>query len=115
MHELSIALNILEIAAEEAKRHGISRVQAVHIRLGPLSGIVKSALLSAYEMAQENSALPNSRLIVEDVPIVIDCPKCGTEQPARSIQSLVCSVCSTPSYRIVSGREMEITGLEIEE
>ena len=41
MHELSIALNILDIASKEAERNGGGVVQAVHIRLGPLSGVVK--------------------------------------------------------------------------
>ena len=45
MHELSIALALVEMAAEEAERHG-ARVVAVHLRLGPLSGVVKEALLS---------------------------------------------------------------------
>ena len=43
MHELSIALSILDLAAEEAGRRG-GRVVAVHLKLGPLSGVVKEAL-----------------------------------------------------------------------
>ncbi|MCS7468651.1 hydrogenase maturation nickel metallochaperone HypA [Stieleria sp. ICT_E10.1] len=113
MHELSIALNILDVAAEEAERRSIGCVEAVHIKLGPLSGIVKSALLSAFDLAREHSALPEARLVVEDMPIVIYCKHCQAEQPVESIQELVCSVCRTPSNHVVGGREMEITALEI--
>ena len=113
MHELSIALNILDVASEEAKRHGAVRVEAVYIKLGPLSGIVKSALLSAFELAREHSSLPESRLVVEDVPIVIYCEPCQAEQRVESIQELVCPVCRTPSNHVIAGREMEITALEI--
>jgi hydrogenase nickel incorporation protein HypA/HybF len=35
MHELSIALSIVDMAEEEAQRHE-ARVSAVHLRLGPL-------------------------------------------------------------------------------
>lgn len=115
MHELSIALNILDLASEEAKRLGTVRVEAVHIKLGPLSGIVKSALLSAYELAREHSSLPNSRLVVEDVPIIIYCDRCQAEQTVESIQALACPICSTLSGNVVAGREMEITALEIED
>ena len=59
MHELSIALSIVDMAAEEAERQG-GRVVAVHLKLGPLSGVVKAALLSAYELAREGSPLPDS-------------------------------------------------------
>ncbi|WP_182868342.1 hydrogenase maturation nickel metallochaperone HypA [Stieleria mannarensis] len=113
MHELSIALNLLDVAAEEAQRRNIRSVEAIHIKLGPLSGVVKSALISAYDLAREHSPFPESRLVVEDVPIVIYCEPCSAEQPAPSIQELVCPVCHTPSGNVVTGRELELTALEI--
>jgi hydrogenase nickel incorporation protein HypA/HybF len=62
MHELSIALNIVDGVLEEAKRHGCTQVGAVHLRLGPLSGVDPNALLFAYPMACEGTILENSRL-----------------------------------------------------
>ena len=50
MHELSIAMSIVEMAEEESERRGGGHIQAVHLRLGLLSGVVKEALLSSYEM-----------------------------------------------------------------
>ncbi len=113
MHELSIALSITEMAAEEAERNGGGRVVAVHLRLGPLSGVVKEALLSAYELAREGSAVETSRLVIEEVPLRIFCSTCDSERGA-SIQEMCCSVCGTPPSRVVSGREMEVVALEIE-
>ena len=55
MHELSIALGIVDIAEEESDRRGGVAVLSVHIKLGPLSGVVKEALTSAYELAREGS------------------------------------------------------------
>jgi Zn finger protein HypA/HybF involved in hydrogenase expression len=43
MHELSIAMSMVETAREEAERRGV-QVTAVHLRLGALSGVVKDAL-----------------------------------------------------------------------
>ena len=50
MHELSIAMALVDMAAEEAEKRG-ARVVAAHVRLGILSGVVKEALVSAYQMA----------------------------------------------------------------
>ena len=36
MHELSIAMSIVDIAGEEAERRGHSCITAVHVKLGPL-------------------------------------------------------------------------------
>jgi hydrogenase nickel incorporation protein HypA/HybF len=112
MHELSIAMSILDVAGEEALRQNV-RVLAVRLRLGPLSGVVKEALLSAYELAREDSLLPESRLEIEEVPIRMNCPACGQEQPVESIQQIRCAVCGAPGYEIVQGREMEVVGLEV--
>src|SRR5690242_18465555 len=57
MHELSIAMSIVDMAQEEAERHGSAQVIAVHLRLGKLSGVVREALLSSYEMACAATAL----------------------------------------------------------
>src|SRR5438270_13741918 len=114
MHELSIALAIVDVAAEEAARHGDAAVAAVHLRLGPLSGVVKEALSSAYELAREGSALATARLVIEEVPVVIFCPDCAADRTAASVQDLCCPVCGTAPARVVSGRELEVVALEID-
>jgi hydrogenase nickel incorporation protein HypA/HybF len=113
MHELSIALSILDLAAEEAERHG-GRVAAVHLKLGPLSGVVKDALVSAYDLARENTPLARAELVVEEVPVVAYCPACATEQRLASVQDLCCPVCGAPTPQVVSGRELEVIALEID-
>ncbi len=115
MHELSIALSILNIASEESERRGGAIVKAIHIRLGPFSGVVKEALISAFDLARECSPFGDCRLFIEDVPIVVHCPSCEAERTVKSIQLMCCSQCGKPSAKIVSGREMEITAMEIEE
>jgi hydrogenase nickel incorporation protein HypA/HybF len=113
MHELSIAMSIVEMAEEEAERRGV-QVNAVHLKLGVLCGVVKEALLSCYEMACENTPLQGSRLLVEDVPVVILCPRCQTQRPISSIQLFCCPECGTPASQVVRGKELEVVALEIE-
>jgi hydrogenase nickel incorporation protein HypA/HybF len=114
MHELSIAMSIVEMAEEESERRGVE-VEAIHLKLGALSGVVKAALLSCYEMACAGTALQGSRLIVDEVPAVIFCQKCKAERPLSSVQLFCCPVCGTPSAEIVQGKELEVVALEIKE
>jgi hydrogenase nickel incorporation protein HypA/HybF len=51
MHELSIAMSIVDLAIEEAARRGGVQVNAVHLKLGQLSGVVKDALLFSYDVS----------------------------------------------------------------
>jgi hydrogenase nickel incorporation protein HypA/HybF len=113
MHELSIALSIVDMAAEEAQRRDV-RVRGVHLRLGPLSGVVKQALLSAYELAREGSPLADARLVIEAVPVLAHCPTCRATRAVVSVQQLACAECGTPTPEVVSGRELEMVALEVQ-
>jgi hydrogenase nickel incorporation protein HypA/HybF len=112
MHELSIALSLVDLAAEEAERRG-ARVAAVHLKLGPLAGVVKEALLSAFELAREESPLAEAELVVEEVAVTAYCPTCAAERPVLSVQQMCCARCGTPTGEVLRGRELEIVALEI--
>jgi hydrogenase nickel incorporation protein HypA/HybF len=112
MHELSIAMSILEFAEEEAAKRGAA-VEAVHVRIGAMSGVVKQALISAYDLARESTALEDCRLVIEDVPVVIYCRGCQAERAALSAQLPICPVCHAPSAEFISGKELEVVGLEV--
>jgi hydrogenase nickel incorporation protein HypA/HybF len=114
MHELSIALSIVEMATEEAARLGV-QVNAVHLKLGALSGVVKDALLFSYDLACEGTPLTGSRLVIEEVPAVVYCPACDARRGIDSVQHFRCSVCNAPTPQIVQGKELEVAAWEIRE
>jgi hydrogenase nickel incorporation protein HypA/HybF len=114
MHELSIALSIIDLAAEEAQKQGDVRVLEIHLKLGPLSGVVKEALVSSYELARENTPLEEARLVIEEVPVRVHCPTCRTTRAVVSPHELCCAICGTASSEIISGRDLEIVALEIQ-
>jgi hydrogenase nickel incorporation protein HypA/HybF len=115
MHELSIAMSIVDAAEEEAANRGTARVRAIYLRLGALSGVVKDALLSSYGLACEGTPLEGSRLLIEELPVVIYCHPCAAAHSLPSIQRFCCPVCGAPAADIVQGKELEVTALEIEE
>jgi hydrogenase nickel incorporation protein HypA/HybF len=113
MHELSIALSIVEGAEEEAARCGAAGVSSVHLRLGMLAGVVKEALLFAYEQACEGTLLEGSRLVIEDVPVLIQCPGCNEARSPHSPWRLECATCDTPATGIAQGRDLQIFAMEV--
>jgi len=87
----------------------------VHLKLGALSGVMKEALLSCYEMACVGTALQGSRLLVQDVPVVVFCPNCQAQRALHSVQLFCCSECGSPCSEIVQGKEIEVVILEVQE
>ncbi|EMI18534.1 Hydrogenase expression/synthesis, HypA [Rhodopirellula maiorica SM1] len=114
MHELSIAMSIIDIAAETSRTHDDARVIAVHLKIGRMSGVVIDALLSAFTIAKEDTVLANAKLMIEDLPVKVRCPKCQCERLADSIQCLCCSVCRTVSAEITQGDELDVVAVELE-
>jgi hydrogenase nickel incorporation protein HypA/HybF len=113
MHELSIALSLIDVACAEAERRDAC-VAALHVKVGPLSGVVKDALVAAYELARDGTALEHARLEIEETPIVMNCPTCREKRTVTLLQELCCPVCGAPAVELVGGRELELTALEIE-
>jgi hydrogenase nickel incorporation protein HypA/HybF len=115
MHELSIAMSIVDMAQEELEQHGGAQVQAVHLKLGRLTGVVKEALLSSYQMACEATPLEGSKLLIEEIPVEVFCPKCDGPRLVDSIQWFCCPECGTPTTNVLRGKELEVVALEITE
>jgi len=115
VHELSIAVSLVEIAAEKAASLGGVRVAALHLRLGPMSGVVKDSLLFCFDLAAQGSAIEGARLEIEEVPLTALCPRCAVERELSGPWNLSCPVCETPVPKILKGKELELTALEIEE
>lgn len=114
MHELSIAIRIVDAAAESARLHD-GQTLAVHLKLGTLSGVVKEALLSAWEFARLNSLLEAAELVVQEVPATAYCPVCECERELVSLQSFRCVHCESPVGQVIQGRELEVVALEMSE
>jgi hydrogenase nickel incorporation protein HypA/HybF len=115
MHELSIAVSLVDAALERAVTLPGERVRALHLRLGPLSGVVREALSFSFEIAAADTAIAGATLVIDDVPLVAWCPQCATERELPSVQFLCCPVCGTPTAKVISGRELELFALEMDE
>jgi hydrogenase nickel incorporation protein HypA/HybF len=113
MHELSIALSMIDQIAEESASRGGLDVRAVHMRLGVFAGVDRDALLFAYKLACEGTLLEGSRLIIEIVPLLVYCPLCQQERTPPSVYEICCPKCLAPTPEILTGREMEVASLEV--
>jgi hydrogenase nickel incorporation protein HypA/HybF len=113
MHELSIALSLIDAACEEVERQGNVRVVALNLRLGALSGVVREALEFSFDLAAEGTAVAGARLRIEEIAVVVFCPACNVERTLASVQHFRCPVCGIETPDVVRGRELEFLSMEI--
>lgn len=115
MHELSIAQSLVEMACEQAERENATRVLSISIRIGALAGVVKEALLFSFDLAVEGTICEGASLAIEEVPITVLCPVCDVPRTLTDAWHFMCPVCGTPTSNILSGRELDLSSIEIED
>lgn len=116
MHELSIIQSVVSITQEAlvGMKPG-SRVAAVKLRVGALSGVAEEPLRFCYELATENTPLAGSELRIERVPVAIYCSRCTETVGLPGVQSFRCPRCHTPSADVRRGRELELESVVVAE
>lgn len=106
MHEMSIAHAVVATVVSAVPVDG-SRITSVHLLIGELAGVVPDALMFAYDVAAQGTALEGSELSIENAPAVVDCPRCGHVQ-LENIRDFRCPSCGDLCGKVVGGRELEI-------
>jgi len=115
VHELSIAVNLVEIADQAASNAGLARVTTVHLRLGQLSGVVADALLFGYDITTQGTRLEGSRLEIQETPVIVFCSRCQVDYPLPDLQRFRCPACGDSAVFVTAGKEIELVSIEGEE
>jgi hydrogenase nickel incorporation protein HypA/HybF len=115
VHEVSIALAIIDEISERAIAENIEAIEMVRLRIGVMTGVVPDALQFAWDLAAEGTVAAGSRLEIERVALTIACATCACERPVedRAIPVPICAVCGDSSTEIVRGRELLIVAMEV--
>lgn len=114
MHELTLATSLISLASEHARQNGATRVTRINVRLGVLCGIARS-LYFCFGPAARGTCCDSAELNIYEVPLKVYCAACDCIVPSRTIFSLRCSKCAGPAPRVVSGREMDLISIELEQ
>lgn len=115
MHEMGIALQIIEIAtASIPPELADVRIETVNLKIGKLAAVVPDSLRFCFDVAVKDTALEGARLAIEELPVVAECKDCHT-QWTISGPAFNCENCDSGSLEIISGRELDIESIEIAE
>lgn len=112
MHELSLMDNVRELALEQARLHGASRIEAVTLRIGALAGVEPDALRFAFEVVMAGSIAAHAELHVEAVVAEAYCEPCSRAFAVRD-GLCECPSCGAISRRLLRGRELELASLQL--
>jgi hydrogenase nickel incorporation protein HypA/HybF len=113
MHEVSIALSLLEIVEKKCREEGYPSVESLRVRIGKGSGILPEALQFAFEAARHDTVARNAELILDLIPVQGICRNCAGRFEWETPYILECPFCHSASFQVISGREMDLVEMEV--
>jgi len=115
MHEMGIALQIVEIATASLPVDlSAARIAKVNLKVGKLAAVIPESLRFCFDVAVKDSPLEGASLVIEEVPVVARCKDCYAQWTIDE-PVFVCKACQSGSLEILSGRELDIESIEVVE
>jgi len=114
MHEFAIAQGLLKIVECEALPYAGAKVLRIKLRVGKMSGVMPDALKFAFEVISQGGVAMDACLEIEEIPLRVRCHHCGGIF-AVDVPFMICSHCQSTDVEMISGRELEIESMEIED
>lgn len=111
MHEYSIVQALVDRVEREATKRGATRVAAISVRIGALSGVETSLLATAFETFRDGTICEGATMTIVDVAASWSCSACGT--PVAAGEALRCPDCGAPA-RLAAGDEIILDRVELE-
>lgn len=118
MHEMSIAMNILDIVERTAQENSASAVKDIFLEVGALAGVMIPSLEFGLEVAKRDTrarlALAGQAAIhIREIEGRGRCPACGgTFQMEFHIEP--CPRCEDSYLSMTSGNELRVREIEVE-
>jgi hydrogenase nickel incorporation protein HypA/HybF len=114
MHEASIAVELLALVEEQARRHALGRVTGLHLRIGAMRAVVPELLQAAFEVVAKGSLAEGAGMRIDSVPLLARCSGCGRQVAVEEFVFL-CPGCGAVLDEILSGKELDLLELTGEE
>jgi hydrogenase nickel incorporation protein HypA/HybF len=112
MHEVSVMQQALEIALEQTRANGGSRIHKLTLQIGALSGVVSDSLRFAFDVVTKDTPAEGAELVIEEVPLRCVCDTCDrTFEPDDF--DLSCPDDPVHPTHILAGQELNVASLEI--
>ncbi|MGW5422235.1 hydrogenase maturation nickel metallochaperone HypA/HybF [Streptomyces sp. NPDC003943] len=108
MHEMSVALAVVDQVETAARSRGATGVRSIRLEMGELAGIVADSLAFCFELACAGTLVEGAELITTTVPGTARCEPCSRVWEVGMPPRLLCPGCGGAAVELVSGRELRI-------
>ena len=112
MHELSLVMQIIDIAAEQAAKAGATHIESIVLEIGCLSTIEINAFDFAWEQAVKQTILEKTVKKVLRIKGSAICQHCNTQFELENYYD-ACPLCGQHHFDIITGKELKLKSLVV--
>ncbi len=113
MHEMTIAMNIVDIVCQKANDESAQKINSIDLEIGTLSGILLDSLKFCFEAASKNTLVEGAQFNIITIEAEAHCKLCDTNFRIESDFS-PCSKCNNFNFEILHGKELSIKSFNID-
>ena len=113
MHEMTIAMNIVDIICQKANEEDASKVNSIDLEIGELSGVMIDSLKFCFEAACKNTIADNALLKINQIKAIAVCKSCEKEFKMDN-DFTPCPTCNDYNFELVKGKEFSIKSFNID-
>ncbi|WP_457566274.1 hydrogenase maturation nickel metallochaperone HypA [Caldithrix abyssi] len=112
MHEMSIAMNIVDIAVQTAQKNGAHKINSITVEIGALSGVVPEALEFCFEAATKETMAEGCRLEIVYLKAQAECSGCGFKFETDQFLNL-CPQCGEQVFA-AGGQQLQVKAINVD-
>ena len=113
MHELSIAMSVIDVASTRAQEEGASQINQIDLEIGTLAGIQIESLEFCFEVACRGTIAEGARLKIRSIPGMAECQTCFKTFQVEDFFT-ACPECKEYGVNITQGKELSVKSIIID-
>ena len=113
MHEMSLAIRVIEIAILEAEKAGARTLDEIEVEVGQLAGVMAEALSFCLDAAARGTRAEGAEIVLIQVPGQGHCPSCQQEVAVAEFPAQ-CPKCGGFGVKILAGTDLRIRSINID-
>lgn len=112
MHEMSLAMGVMDIARRTVSQHPGATLTAVELTVGELAGVEIETFSTALRCAVASSPWPEARLNINIAEARGVCVDCGRDFHATALFGC-CPGCGSAACALTSGTELKVNAIRL--
>ena len=114
MHEGNFTQQIVDAILEELKKYPSSKARHVRVKVGEMLHLNSESVQTHFEILTKGTRLEGTKIRLEEAPVQVRCRKCHAIFHPEDHHAPLCEACSSTDVEVLSGQDVTIEAIDLE-